>query len=153
LTAWIFAVPFRCRNRRTGFAIPFPASARFILRQNRLRWHGGNRSFARDTLALPASAEEQDGIEAMHNSYFEGELSMAKTLDERIAETKVKISQYENQVKRLAQRQKEAERKARTRRLIERGAIWEAFLPEPESLSNEQVEEILMTWRTGQNTR
>ena len=68
---------------------------------------------------------------------------MTKTLEERIAETKGKISQYENQVKRLTQRQTEAERKARTRRLIERGALLESFLTEPETLSNEQVKEIL----------
>jgi len=78
---------------------------------------------------------------------------MTKTLDERIAETKEKICQYENQAKRLIQRQREAERKARTRRLIERGAILETFLPEPESLSNEQVKEILMKWRTSHNAR
>ena len=78
---------------------------------------------------------------------------MTKTLDERIAETKVKIIQYENQVKQLAQRQKEAERKARTRRLIERGAILESFLPEPETLSNEQVKEILMKWHTIHNVQ
>ena len=78
---------------------------------------------------------------------------MAKPLDERIAETKVKISQYENQVKQLAQRQKEAERKARTRRLIERGAILEAFLPEPESLSNEQIKELLSEWSASYNER
>jgi len=68
---------------------------------------------------------------------------MTKTLDERIEETKGKISQYENQIKRLTQRQTEAERKARTRRLIERGALLESFLPEPEALTNEQVKEIL----------
>ena len=61
---------------------------------------------------------------------------MTKTLNERIAETKEKITQYENQVKQLAQKQKEAERKARTRRLIERGALLESFLPEPETITN-----------------
>ena len=37
---------------------------------------------------------------------------MTKTLNERITETKEKITQYENQVKRLTQRQTEAARKA-----------------------------------------
>ena len=73
---------------------------------------------------------------------------MTKTLSERITETKEKITRYENQVKRLTQRQTEAARKARTRRLIERGALLESFLAEPEALSNEQVKEILMQWRT-----
>ena len=78
---------------------------------------------------------------------------MTKTLDDRIAETKAKITQYENQVKRLTQRQTEAERKARTRRLIEWGALLESFLAEPETLSNEQVKEILINWRASHNTR
>jgi len=71
---------------------------------------------------------------------------MTKTLEE-------KITQYENQVKRLTQKQTEAERKARTRRLIERGALLESFLTEPEALSNEQVHEILMQWRTRYNVQ
>ena len=71
---------------------------------------------------------------------------MSKTMNERIAETKEKITQYENQVKQLAQKQKEAERKARTRRLIERGALLESFLADPETLTNEQVKEILIKW-------
>ena len=78
---------------------------------------------------------------------------MTKALNERIAETKEKITQYENQVKRLTQRQTEAARKARTRRLIERGALLESFLAEPETLSNEQVKEILMKWRASHNVR
>jgi len=60
---------------------------------------------------------------------------MARTLDERIAETKEKISQYENQVKRLIQQQKQAERKTRTRRLIERGAILESLLDGADTLT------------------
>ena len=78
---------------------------------------------------------------------------MTKTLNERITETKEKITQYENQVKQLAQKQKEAERKARTRRLIERGALLESFLAEPETLSNDQVKDILMKWRASCNAR
>ena len=78
---------------------------------------------------------------------------MTKTLNERITKTKEKITQYENQVKRLTQRQNEAARKARTRRLIERGAMLESFLTEPETLSNEQVKEILMNWRTNNSVR
>ena len=68
---------------------------------------------------------------------------MAKTLNERIAETKEKISQYENQVKKLVQKQKEAERKARTRRLIERGAILESLIDRAETLTNEDIKTIL----------
>ena len=68
---------------------------------------------------------------------------MARTLNERIAETKEKISQYENQVKRLIQQQKQAERKARTHRLIERGALLESLIDGAEALTNEDVKAIL----------
>ena len=78
---------------------------------------------------------------------------MARTLNERIAETQEKISQYENQVKKLLQKQKETERRARTRRLIERGALLESFLAEPETITNEQVKEILMKWRASRNVQ
>jgi hypothetical protein len=73
---------------------------------------------------------------------------MAKPIDERITEAKEKISQYENQMKRLIQKQKETDRKARTRRLIERGAILESFLTAPETMSNDEVRDILAQWRT-----
>ena len=78
---------------------------------------------------------------------------MTKALEEKITETKEKITRYENQVKQLTQRQTEAARKARTRRLIERGALLESFLAEPEALSNEQVKEILMKWHTSHNVQ
>jgi len=68
---------------------------------------------------------------------------MAKTYDERIAETKEKITQYENQYKRLLQQRKELERKARTRRLIERGAILESLIDGAETLTNEEIKAIL----------
>jgi len=68
---------------------------------------------------------------------------MTKTFDEKIAETKEKISQYENQYKRLLQQRKELERKARTRRLIERGAILESLIDGSESLTNEEIKAIL----------
>jgi len=68
---------------------------------------------------------------------------MTKTFDEKIAETKEKISQYENQYKQLVQKQKEQERKARTRRLIERGAILESLIDGSETLTNEEIKAIL----------
>ena len=68
---------------------------------------------------------------------------MAKTLNERIAETREKISQYENQVKKLVQKQKEVERNARTRRLIERGAILESLIDRADILTNEDIKTVL----------
>ena len=68
---------------------------------------------------------------------------MAKTTEERIESVQEQIRQLENQKKRLMQEQKEQERKARTKRLIERGAILESFLPEADTFTNEQVKAFL----------
>ena len=68
---------------------------------------------------------------------------MAKTLYERRAETEEKIRQLENQQKQLIQKEKVAERKARTRRLIERGAIVESLLDDAKAFTNEEVKTIL----------
>ena len=68
---------------------------------------------------------------------------MAKTLYERRAETQETIRHLENQQKQLIQKEKVAERKARTRRLIERGAILESMLDDVESFTNEEIKIIL----------
>ena len=70
---------------------------------------------------------------------------MAKTINEKITDTQLKITQYENQKKRLIQEHKEQERKDRTRRLIERGAIAESLIDGAETLTNEQFKSILET--------
>ena len=53
-------------------------------------------------------------------------MAQRKTVVEQIALAKEDIKQHENKLKLLQQRQKEQERKDRTRRLIERGAILES---------------------------
>ena len=68
---------------------------------------------------------------------------MAKTKMERIAGIEAEIKQLENQRKRFMQQQKEQERKVRTRRLIERGAILESLMDRADTLSNEDVKVIL----------
>jgi len=68
---------------------------------------------------------------------------MSKTKLERIASVEDKIAQLENQREQLVQQQKAAERKARTKRLIERGAILESFIPDADMLDNEQVNGLL----------
>ncbi len=70
-------------------------------------------------------------------------MASTKTLDERIAEMKIKKEQAENQLKQLLQKQKEAERKARTHRLIERGAMLESLIDGADALTNEQIRSIL----------
>ena len=54
-----------------------------------------------------------------------------------------KIRQLENRQKILLNRKAHAERKARTHRLIERGAILESVFPEIVPMSGEQVKTFL----------
>ena len=68
---------------------------------------------------------------------------MAKTRIERIASIEEQIAQLERQKKQHIQRQKEDDRKARTKRLIERGAIIESLIPDAEGFTNEQVQTFL----------
>jgi len=70
-------------------------------------------------------------------------MSNRKTTADKIEEAKAKISQYENHMKQLVQKQKQEERKARTKRLIERGAIFESLIPDADALTNEQVKTFL----------
>ena len=70
-------------------------------------------------------------------------MSTRKSTVEKIEETKVKITQYENRMKQLQQKQKEQDRKARTKRLIERGAIAESLIPGADALTNEQIKAFL----------
>jgi TolA-binding protein len=68
---------------------------------------------------------------------------MAKTTEEKIESVQEQIRQLENQKKRLMQEQKERERRARTKRLIERGAILESLIPEADAFTNEQIKAFL----------
>ena len=68
---------------------------------------------------------------------------MAKTTEERIESVQEQIRQLENQKKRLMQERKERERKARTKRLIERGAILESLIPDADAFTNEQIKALL----------
>ena len=68
---------------------------------------------------------------------------MTKPITERIENLKTQITQLENQKKQLLQKQKADERKARTKRLIERGAILESLVPNAEEMANEQMKELL----------
>lgn len=53
------------------------------------------------------------------------------------------IDQLKNQKKEVVAKEKAQARKERTRRLIQRGAILEQYLMEPEKLTNEQISEIV----------
>jgi multidrug resistance efflux pump len=53
------------------------------------------------------------------------------------------IEQGEKKIKRLMRSLTKEERSARTRRLIQRGAIAEAFIPDAENHSNDEIQAIL----------
>ena len=66
-----------------------------------------------------------------------------KKADAELEKAMQKKEQLEHQMSRLLNRDKQAERKARTRRLIERGAILESVFPETADLSGEEVKAFL----------
>ena len=68
---------------------------------------------------------------------------MAKTTSERIESVQEQIRQLESQKKKLVQEHKEQERKTRTKRLIERGAILESLIDEADTLTNELIKAFL----------
>jgi len=61
----------------------------------------------------------------------------------KIQSVKEEIRQLENHRKILLSKKSDAERKVRTHRLIERGAILESVFPSAISLSNEKVRTFL----------
>jgi len=63
--------------------------------------------------------------------------------NEKILKIEERLAQLENQKKKLIQKQKADERKARTKRLIERGAILESLIDGAAELTNEQITSIL----------
>ena len=70
-------------------------------------------------------------------------MSKTKTTAEKIAETRERIQQLENQHKLLLNQQKEQERKARTKRLCKRMGLLESLLPDTIALTDEQFEAFL----------
>ena len=82
---------------------------------------------------------------------------MAKTKLEQIAEVDERIRQLENQKKKYIQEYKTQERKARTKRLIERGAILESVVADAETFTNEQIKQYLareveLAWSLSEST-
>ena len=68
---------------------------------------------------------------------------MARPTTEQVQSIRDKIQELQNKEKRLLNQQKEADRKARTKRLIERGAIMESVLPDSIALTNEQFKALI----------
>jgi len=61
----------------------------------------------------------------------------------KIEEARAKITQYENHMKQLVQKQKAEERKARTKRLCSRHGLLESMFPETIVLTDEQFKAFL----------
>lgn len=67
-----------------------------------------------------------------------------KKIDEQIKKTEEQIAQLTNKKKRLVSEQKKEERRKRTKRLIERGAILESVIGNAEDFTNEQIQTLLI---------
>ena len=70
-------------------------------------------------------------------------MSNRKTTVDKIEDAKAKITQYENHMKQLVQKQKAEERKARTKRLCSRAGLLESMLPDTITLTDEQFKSFL----------
>lgn len=66
-------------------------------------------------------------------------------ISEQIAKAEEEIRQLQNKKKKLLNQKKNEERKIRTHRLVERGAILESLLEQPEQYTNEQIKGLLET--------
>ena len=64
-------------------------------------------------------------------------------LKNQLEKVKTEIRQLENRQKILLNRKTDAERKARTRRLIEHGAIMESIFPATTAMTGEDVKAFL----------
>ena len=76
-----------------------------------------------------------------------------KNIDEQIAKTQAQINQLNNKKNRLISEQKQAERKKRTKRLIERGAILESVIGNADDFSNEQLQTLLIEIFSSESAR
>ena len=65
-------------------------------------------------------------------------------IDEQIEKTQAQIKQLENKRKELMTKKSNRERNARTKRLIERGAILEGVIGHAEGFTNEQLQQLLI---------
>ena len=74
---------------------------------------------------------------------------MAKTTTEKIANKEAQIQKLLNEKKQLIQKDKKAERTARTRRLCSRHGLLEKFMPDLAAITDEQFETFI---RKGINT-
>ena len=69
---------------------------------------------------------------------------MSKSVTEQIESLKRELGQAENRLKVLCNKKYDTERRERTHRLIERGAMLESLVYDLDQFSNEQVRELLV---------
>jgi uncharacterized coiled-coil DUF342 family protein len=62
---------------------------------------------------------------------------------EQIAKAEREVEQAENKIKRMMGALSKEQRKARSHRLIQRGAILEKFIPDAETLTNDELTAVL----------
>ena len=67
-----------------------------------------------------------------------------KNIDDEIQSTQKQIEQLTHRQYRLVSKLKVEERKKRTRRLIQRGAILESVIENAEDFTNEQIQTLLI---------
>jgi len=67
------------------------------------------------------------------------------SLEQEKAQAEKKLRQLQNRQKILQNRISDAERRARTHRLIEHGAVLENIFPQIVSMSSEEVKEFLLS--------
>ena len=70
-------------------------------------------------------------------------MQIRKTTVEKIEEAKAKITQYETHMKKLLQKQKQDERKAKMKRQCSRAELIEKLLPDTITLTHEQFKAFL----------
>lgn len=68
-----------------------------------------------------------------------------RNINEQIAKAEEEIRQLQNRKRKLLNQKKSEERKIRTHRLVERGAILESLIEQPEQYTNEQIKALLET--------
>ena len=70
-------------------------------------------------------------------------MSTRRTRPERISVKRAELIQMQNELKRLEREEKEAERKARTKRLCKRAGFIESILPDTIILSDDRFEKFV----------
>lgn len=85
-------------------------------------------------------------IEKLNQAKQQNTTAAADALSKNAAEiekTQIQIRQGENYIKRLQQSAKKEIRNARTKRLIERGAILESAISDADKLTNNQIQQLV----------